>query len=79
MDFFSRLSVGSKVAAVISALVIVCIAILAFFITTIASKTINQETRFILEQASYRYGNLLHSVTKDVMGTLLTASATINN
>ena len=79
MNFFSNLSVGSKVSAVVSAFVIVCISVLASFIISASNKTIDKQIRIILEQASYRYGNLLAANAEDVLTSLLNGATTINS
>lgn len=78
MNIFSRLNVGAKVACVVTAFVVICVSILAFFIISASKHSLEEQAHRIVEQASYRYGNILDMVSSEVLDTLFVGATAIN-
>ncbi|RDU58947.1 chemotaxis protein, partial [Helicobacter marmotae] len=78
MKFFSRLNVGSKVAFIVTLLVVVCICVLTFCIIATSKHILQEENHRILHQASYRYGTLLDGVATRIQDTLFVGATAID-
>ncbi|MBX2078097.1 cache domain-containing protein, partial [Campylobacter peloridis] len=75
---FSNLKIGTKIVAVVLAVIVLGIGVLSTIIAIQSSNTLHKEADKLLQASAFRYSNIVRGSTESVHATLLGAESAID-
>ncbi|TXE84389.1 hypothetical protein FPD46_00705, partial [Campylobacter peloridis] len=75
---FSNLKIGTKIVAVVVAVIVLGIGVLSAIIAIQSSNTLHKEADKLLQASAFRYSNIVRGSTESVHATLLGAESAID-
>ncbi|XMD73807.1 MCP-domain signal transduction protein [Campylobacter lari] len=75
---FSNLKIGTKIVAVVIAIVVIGVGVLASVIAMQSSNILHTEADKLLQTSAFRYANIVRGATESVHSTLVSAESSID-